>query len=291
MVMALSCAVHGRIWTSIDGRKTQADLKSYDATSGMVILVRKGGREFRLDSKLLSEADNAYLAEWEEQRLEKARQEEGKVAAENAKAGTVVRYTTDGENRVSYHCYYPKNYTYQTRLPMLILFDPGGNGQGIMKAFKPVGDAHGLLVVGCDRLRNGMKTEEGNNLFAEMLPHMEKLIPHDSEQMYMGGMSGGAMRAYNYSAHFDRPWKGIVACGGWLGGAEYEGTKYRKRMVVAMVNGESDNNANAWVDHDTDELNGRSCKIKLFQFDGGHVLAPPDVLIEAVEWMIDNRRK
>jgi len=283
--------VIARAWTASDGRTTQAELKSYDAESGTVVLAARNGREFKLSRDQLSDEDQVYLDEWENARLERERLAEELIANENAKAGTVVDYRTDGKNALTYHCYYPKGYAYQKQLPLLILFDPGGNGRGIMDAFKPVGEAHGWLIVGCDGFRNGLEAEIATEWFSEMLPHIEQSIPHDANELYLGGMSGGAWRAYLYSANFDRPWKGIVACGGWLGGEEYNGIQYRRKMAVAMINGKDDEGANSWVEHDTAELSGRSCKVKLFQFDGGHVVAPPEVLVEAVAWIIDNRPK
>jgi len=294
VILALSCPALGRTWASKDGKSTEADLKSYDVASGRIVLIRNG-REFRLHRNQLSSEDIAYLDNQEEQRLQEQKEVAAKeaeiVALENAKAGTVVKYTTDGEHALSYHCYYPQNHAYQTNLPLLILFAPTGRGRNIMNYFKPVGDAHDWIIVGCDGFKNGLDDDIGRKWFEEVLPHIEQNITHDSGELYMGGMSGGASRAYHYSAYFDRPWKGIVACGGWLGGSEYEGLEYRRKMAVAMINGNNDNGANGWVERDKSELGGRGCKVKLFQFDGGHVLPPSDVLIEAVEWIIDNRKE
>ena len=251
VMLILGGTATGRTWTAIDGRTTEAELKSYDSASSKIVLVTKGGREFTLEKSQLSDMDQTYLDQWEAQRLENEKQEKEKFEAENAKAGTVISYHTDGKNKLSYYCYYPKNYTYQKKLPMLILFDPGGNGRGIMNAFKAVGDAHDWLIVGCDGLKNGLDDQLGKEWFAEMLPHIENSIPHNAEELYMGGMSGGAERAYHYSALFDRPWKGIVACGGWLGGSEYSDLKYRRKMAVAIINGDNDANANSWIEKDS----------------------------------------
>lgn len=301
VALVLSGSALGRVWTSADGRTVDAELKDYDPVSGRMRLVRRG-REFVLERDDLSEADRVYLVEFEKSRKEAAEKaaaaekeklaaEKERAAVESQKAGTVVKQVTPGEHALAYYSYYPKNYTYGRKLPLLILFSPSGNGRGIINNFKQAADDHGWLVVGCDGLKNGMDDELGRERFREILPDIEKNLPYNPEELYMGGMSGGAYRAYHFSAEFDRPWKGIVACGGWLGGADYSGLKYRRKMAVAMVNGDSDNNANNWVDRDTDALSGRSCKVKLFSFKGGHVVGPPDVLSEAIGWIIDNRKE
>ena len=85
-----------------------------------------------------------------------------------------------------------------------------------------------------------MDEELGVAMFTELLPEIEKTVTHDPEFLYMGGFSGGAYRSYEYSAKFDRPWKGIVACGGWIGGGERLDMKFAKGMAVAMINGKGD---------------------------------------------------
>jgi hypothetical protein len=102
-------------------------------------------------------------------------------------------------------------------------------------------------------------------------------------------MSGGAVRALHYTALFDRPWKGVISCGGWLG-KEFD-LEYRKGMAVAWVNGDKDNNANGWVAQDSEVLKRRKCKTKLFPFPGGHVIGPPDILTEAMRWAQENAKE
>jgi len=285
----------GRVWTSKDGRTTEAELKSFDPASGVATFVRGDGREFKLNSNLLTEADVAYLEEWEQQeklrRKKAAAEETEKAEIEKAKAGTIVKYVTKGDHGLSYHAYYPKGYAYDRELPILILFSPGGNGRGIIHKFKPAADTHGWIVVGCDGFKNNMDEDVGREYFEEMLPDIEANVCHNPQELYMGGMSGGAWRAYHYSAHFDRPWKGIVACGGWLGGEEYNGLEYPRKMAIAMVNGNDDNGANGWIERDEQTLKKRRCKVEVFNFDGGHVLAPSEVLSRAIEWIIDNREE
>lgn len=165
---------------------------------------------------------------------------------------------------------------------MIILFSPSGHGSGILKQFKESCESVGWVGVGCDEFKNGMDTTVAESMFEALLPIIEKAVVHDPQRLYMGGLSGGALRAFGYSAKFDRPWKGIISCGGWLG-ERYE-LDYCKGMAVAWVNGNNDQNANAWVDNDTPVLERRRCKTKLFSFPGGHVVGPPEVLTEAMRW-------
>lgn len=289
--LGLAFETSARIWTSADGRKVEAELKEHNASTGELTLMRKNGREFSFNVSALSDADKKYLEslQKERDRKEKERVAKEKKLAETAAAlaGTTASYITSGRNKLSYHCYYPKSYSGEI-MPILILFSPNGNGRSIMKRFTPVGDEHNWLIVGCDKFKNGLENDECEEWFKEVLPAIEKTIPLNPDRMYLGGMSGGALRAYQYSAMFDRPWKGIVACGGWLGGTESGSLKYAKKMAVAMVNGDQDGNANNWIEHDKSELKSRSCKVEVFHFPGGHTIGPSETLSEAVAWIIEN---
>lgn len=97
------------------------------------------------------------------------------------------------------------------------------------------------------------------------------------------------MRSFDYSAKFKRPWKGIISCGGWLGGPDNSDQDYTDKMAVAMVNGDSDKAANSWVDKDTDVLKDHKCKVKEFEFPGGHAVAPTEILLEAMKWIVEEQ--
>lgn len=291
--LLLAMCAQARMWTAADGRKVDAELKSCDLILETVVLINQRGREFTLKLNQLSAADQEYLQAAEAERLQKeaalqAQIEEQRAAAEKL-AGTSVLYTSDGEYGIGFHCRYPSSYTGDDH-PVLILFHPNGSGGGIINNFIPAAEEHGWLLVGCNRFKNGLDDDECERWFQELLPYMEKTLPINPDRMYLGGFSGGAMRAYHYSAKFDRPWKGIIACGGWLGGAEYENLKYPRKMAVAMVNGNADSGANAWADRDRSSLSGRSCKVDKFEFEGGHTMGPPEVISEAVAWVVKNTR-
>jgi len=281
-ILSLSSSSFARTWTSVDGRTLEADLVEYDAGAETVKIKRKDGQEFTLKKNTLSEADIAHLDALEAERLAAL-----KAAAAKAKtlAGATTSHVSGGDHKVPFHVYFPKGYDGSKKLPMLILFSPGGGGKGILNPFKEPADKMGWVLVGCDKFKNGMDSDLGDAMFAELLPEIEETVEHDSEYLYLGGFSGGAMRSFDYSARFERPWKGIVACGGWLGGPENSDQKYAEKMAVAIVNGVDDKAANSWIDRDTDVLKKHRCKVEVFECPGGHVIAPPEILLKAMKWI------
>ena len=114
-----------------------------------------------------------------------------------------------------------------------------------MEKLRPAAESAGWLLVGCDKLRNGMKDHDLEvEMEDEVLDDMFKHLPHDPKRVYLGGFSGGAMRAYGITARRTEPYAGIIAYGRWLGGPDYQEEPYRENMSVAMINGISDRGSN-----------------------------------------------
>jgi len=280
-----SVAAEDRTWTAADGRKIKAELVSYDIAVAKIVIKNKRG-EFTLPFTKLSEEDQTFIRKLAGEEKEE-REAAKKAAAE--RAGKTTKEVTDAGN--SYHVYYPTSYDVAKKPPLLILFSAGGNGSGILENFRQGADALGWVLVGCDQLKNGMDNEEGNKIFSDQLAHIEKRVDHDPDLLYMGGMSGGALRSFLNSTRFDRPWKGIISCGGWLGGTVNYDLDYPKKMAVAMVNGDGDKNANSHVPGDTQVLEKRRCKVEYITFPGGHVIGPPEIIEKAMKWVEENTRK
>jgi hypothetical protein len=273
-----SLSAEERTWTSSDGREIKAEMIAYDLEAETVVIKTSRG-EYTLPFAKISSDDQDFV-----RKVAAREAEERKKAAE--RAGKTIKEVTDAGH--SFHVYYPTPYRPEKKPPLLILFSPSGGGEGILKNFRQGADALGWVLVGCDHLKNGMSDEEGKRIFEDQLAAIQERVMHDSDLLYMGGMSGGGLRAYQNSALFDRPWKGIISCGGWLGGQENYKMEYRKDMAVAIVNGNQDKNANHWAPSDSGVLQGRGCEVKLFSFPGGHVVGPPEVIEEAMRWVEEN---
>jgi hypothetical protein len=164
-----------------------------------------------------------------------------------------------------------------------MMFSPGGSGMDILKSVKEACETLGWIAVGCDTFKNDVHEAMLDKMWDEVLPHIEKTVPHDENLLYLGGMSGGALRAYDYSESTARPWKGVLAFGGWLGGKET--LNCAPKMAVAIVNGDADKNANACMVSDLKVLEKERCKVKSFRFPGDHVIAPPATVLEAMRWL------
>jgi hypothetical protein len=277
-----------RTWKNNAGVEIAAEFVSQDEEAGKVT-IKKGDKEFTLAVDSLSEADQQWLTD----RLAKVKAEGEAEAAAAAMlkslADSTHSYASEGEHAVPYHVYYPPGYDGDNPPAMIIMFSPGGNGKGMLKSVTAACSELGWIGVGCDVFKNGADSALMKNKFEELLPHIEKTVVHNPELLYMGGFSGGALRAYRYTAAFDRPWKGVLAYGGWLGGDS--SLDCPKKMAVAIVNGDGDKAANSHNAAVTSILKKRSCEVRQFPFSGGHKVPSAEVTLKAMKWIDENSDK
>ncbi|WP_282122101.1 sialate O-acetylesterase [Algibacter mikhailovii] len=197
-----------------------------------------------------------------------------------------IKFRAKGVTNMMYHVYTPTNFSVSQKLPIIIAFSPQGKGDGILAHMKLSAEKMGWILVGVDKLKNGMKDKRlEQKMEDEVMDDILKNIPHDSQRIYLAGFSGGAMRAYGLSTRRLEKYEGIIAYGGWLGGDDYQDKSYQKGMRVAIINGEKDKGANKWKAIDAKTLIKNKCQVKYFNHSGGHSIAPNDITTEALHWL------
>jgi hypothetical protein len=271
-----------RAWTLTSGEKQQGEILAYDEPKKQVTLRLSDQTERQISEQDLSTLDRAWVLQWVEQD-EEARAMLTKIG------GTVTEHVGTGKFTTHYAVYHPPVAAAgESKLPVLILFHPGGNGRRNIYKYIEAAAKVGVTLVSLEYFRNTdndpAKEEEMLECFTALLPQIEATVPHNEKRMFMGGVSGGAWRAYHYSAQVARPWAGIFAGGGWLGGRIYYDLPYPP-MRVAMVNGDKDTAANRYVDPDSDRLQQAGCVVSVHAFEGAHQLAPPSVQEKALRWL------
>ena len=275
-----------RIWKLRTGEKIRAEQLSYDRETGEVMLLIKDTEQRPVSFDDLSPIDQAWIVEWDqiEQEMD---------VLIDALGGRFEHYAAEGDLfTTDFYVYFPSGFIETEKRPMLILFNAGGKAARYMKKFIDAAELHNIILVACDSFRNtgDNPTLEGEmrQRFGELLPIIEATVPHDPKRIFMGGNSGGAWRAYHYSAWFNRPWAGIYANAGWLGGYKYYNEPYPDGMRIAMVNGNNDH-ANRWLERDGKLLMSKGNNVAVFSFEGGHQPAPPKSRSKALEWLINEK--
>lgn len=275
-----------RQWTFESGDKQEAEIIAFDEATRIATLRKQDQTIIKLDEAAFSALDRAWILQWIEQD-EEARDMLARVG------GTVTRGKTTGKLATDYYVYQPapEMIPAGTAPPMMLLFHPGGNGGRAIYRYVEAAAATGFTLVSFDYFRNTRKNEEGlagemQERFVAIFPEIEANVAHDPQRIFMGGTSGGAMRAYRNTLLVKRPWAGIFAGGGWLGPNDSFRRDYPP-LLVAMVNGDKDNGANGYIKRDTQWLQSKGGTVSVHAFEGGHQMPPPSVMTKAFRWLLE----
>lgn len=200
-------------------------------------------------------------------------------------SGKVTKRVSVGSTKISYHVAMPEQEGTEAKVPLLVLFSPRGDGLRILEPVAPAANKYGWIAVGVDRLRNGaMNTRLMIRMENEVLDDIFKLIPHDPNRIYLGGLSGGAMRAFSLTVRRKEPFAGVLSMGGWLGGTHYARRKYPRGLAVAMIAGDKDVGAHQWSRHDAAVFNRLGGRVQMFVFPGGHEMPPSGIIRRSIKW-------
>lgn len=273
-----------RNWTFASGEKMQAEIIGFDESARIVTLQSPDGKSIKRDESEFTTIDRAWILQWMEQ-FEEAQALLAKIG------GTVTRHTTDGAFATTYSVYVPATGpdAIGAKPPLLFLFHPGGQGGRVIYRYIETAATLGVTLVSFDHFQNtGNDPEREAEMlqrFTAILPQIEATVPHDEDRMFMGGVSGGAWRAFHYSAQVPRPWAGILSIGGWLGGEQWYDLPY-PRLRVAMVYGDKDP-AKRVIEKDTEILQRAGSIVSVHAFEGGHQMSPPTVTTKSLRWLLE----
>ena len=288
MAFTLLAAVHGkansemRNWTLASGETLRAEVVSVHEAKQTVRLRSDKGKETDMPTDQLSTLDRAWILEWVEmgEELEAlVKKLGGRIDHHEGKGATMV---------TGFHVYHPSGeIAAGAQRPLIVLFDPSGNAMRYLMRHMEAADQTKFTLVSCEVFSNGLGDKEGLDRFNDVFPVILKTVPHDPKRIFLGGTSGGALRAFDLSSSVrETPWAGIYSNGGWLGGSKNYARPYPSQMRVAMVNGDKDIGANQWMDGDCGALKSRGITISVMAFEGGHQIPPVSVQAKAFKWLL-----
>ncbi len=187
-----------------------------------------------------------------------------------------------GDSANPYALYIPKTGVGE-HLPCIIFFDPQGDGIYPLKLYQALADRHHYVLIGANRIRNGMEPAEIDRLVQGLFDEAGKRLPVDSSRIILAGFSGGARIAI-LSGFYKLPARGIIACGAGLAGASASPVYKPDFYAIA---GLADFNMNEIAELGI-PLTGAGIRHVISTFRGVHEWPPVEVMEDAFLWMALN---
>ena len=179
----------------------------------------------------------------------------------------------------SYAAYLPAAFESTRPWPILLCFDPIGEGDLPVRLFHAAAEKHGFLVVGSYNSRNGPERDNGVAV-AALLRDVCKRWPIDRRRVYAVGFSGGARVAS--SLGLSGVARGVIA----VGAGFPAGVKPPEEIGFDFYGavGAQDPNREEMEEIDW-ALKARSAAHVLRLFPGGHEWLPERLTDEALDWL------
>ncbi|OYV07179.1 MAG: hypothetical protein CFE26_02345 [Verrucomicrobiales bacterium VVV1] len=238
----------------------------------------KGEREHPISD--FSASDRAWILEWIEtgEELEELVKKLG---------GKIEHFEGQGAQfKTGFHVYHPSGEIEPgAKRPVMFLFDPSGQPLRYLMRHVEAGEAVKMTLITFDYFRNKQTIEDSKIRFSDVLPCVKKAVPHDDGRMYLGGTSGGAMRAFFLAMDIPEKWAGIYANGGNLGGINIDDRTLPRNMRIALVNGDKDF-ANSYVDSVSAAFQKHGAIVSVMAFEGAHQTPPSSAQTKAFKWLL-----
>ncbi|HEY3769489.1 MAG TPA: hypothetical protein VGN44_12515 [Candidatus Angelobacter sp.] len=179
----------------------------------------------------------------------------------------------------SYALYLPAKYSPQKRWPILLAFDPSGEGGYPVSLFQPAAEKYGFIVVGSNNSRNFVDPSAAIRL---MWHDVTTRYAVDPRRVYSTGFSGGSRVASGLAVGCKNCLAGVIACGAGLPpGVNLPPPETADWFLTA---GTIDFNYAEMI-HLSDALDVRHAATHLAFFAGPHHWMSPAVADEALAWM------
>jgi len=196
--------------------------------------------------------------------------------------GTVIaNVVCSADSKQSYALYLPSAFSAARKWPIIYLFDPLARGKVAVESVRAAAEKFGYIVVASNNSRNG-PMEDSTAAANAVWRDTQERFPVEEQRRYLAGMSGGARLVTAIALSCDGCAAGVIAnaAGFPIDKAPQRNMKFAYFAAV----GNADFNYGEFVElRKRLEEAGAVYRIRIF--DGQHGWAPPEVWLEALDWM------
>ena len=194
--------------------------------------------------------------------------------------GKIADVVCLADSTQSYSLYLPSNYTQERHWPIIYFFDPGGRGQRPVEMYKDLAEKYGFVLAGSNNSRNfsGNQSQAVNAIWQDT--HVRLSL--DERRVYVSGFSGGARVAGAMALNSSGQIAGVIAHGAGYPNSHGEGSD--KLLYYFAVGNRDFNWPEVISDGHEREKQGLPCRVR--QYEGTHQWAPPEVMEDAIQWII-----
>ncbi len=201
-------------------------------------------------------------------------------------SGKVHENTTlKGTPDYSYALYLPKGFPGDKTWPVIVMFDPHGDGLLAVTRYSGIAEKYGYILFGSNNSKNGLPVDETNRIMAAIFSEVRN-YPVDTGRIYAAGFSGGS-RVASRAAMFRKDVRGVIGCGGGLPSGEQPPSYSFDYFGIA---GTADFNMTEMVQLD-EAFNQMGLRHFIATYPGTHAWPPSGMMEDGILWHQFNAMK
>lgn len=104
----------------------------------------------------------------------------------------IAHVNTTEENGTDYALYLPSNYSSAAHLPVIIFFDPHGDGNLPLNKYSALAEAKKFILIGSNTSKNGMSFDAGIQVANSLIREAKQRYHVAENEIALCGFSGGA---------------------------------------------------------------------------------------------------
>ena len=184
----------------------------------------------------------------------------------------------------SYALYRPAQYDDKKSWPVILIFDPSARGRTGVSTFIEAGRKYGFILACSNNSRNG-PLADNFAAAAAMFRDVEERFTIDQKRIYAGGFSGGSRFAVAFAVREKRI-SVVIGCGAGLPSDRNYYPSFNSDFLYYGLAGTRD--MNYLEMHELPEFYNNQTRVVSYirTFSGGHQWPAPELIIEAVEWLV-----
>lgn len=188
--------------------------------------------------------------------------------------------TCKSDTSLTYALFLPPQYEKGKPCPVLILFDPHGDGLLPVNLFSVEAAKSGFIITGSNNSKNGMPVEQTTAICRKMIAELTDRFTIEKKAIYLGGFSGGS-RVAGAGAISLGGVAGVVGCGAGLPGTNQNPVNPFSYLAVV---GSQDFNFTEMKQLDR-SLEQAGYQHHLLVFDGIHQWPPKEIIPDIFAWL------
>jgi hypothetical protein len=192
----------------------------------------------------------------------------------------ISRVECMADSSQSYYIAVPEDFNTINKWPLVMVFDPKGNGKLAVESLKSGVQYYGFIIAGSNVIRNGYENPE--YAFRIFMDDVIKRYPVNPDRIYAAGFSGGGRYAQNFS-QVNTSIKAIISMGAGFS-LDPSQPDLKKVPMLFLAGNEDFNYLEIISSYEPLKISG--IRHLIFEFNGKHEWPDHEIISEALLWYV-----